>query len=159
MRHSFREDKPDPAASDAPSMNSIRLLLVEDDIVSAHFLREVLQSLPATVVHASTCAEALDATHANAFDLWLVDANLPDGTAEALLGKLEADHDTRTGAIALTADPFPERRERLLSAGFLEVLQKPLQAHRLQGAVRFHLGAATTGGTRSGPGAGHGGVG
>lgn len=133
-------------------MNNARLLLVEDDIVSAHFLIEVLQSLPASVVHASTCAEATTATREAVFDLWLLDANLPDGTAEALLERLHAHQETRTAAIALTADPFPERRERLLSAGFLEVLEKPLEAHRLQAEVRSRLSGQALEATQSRPG-------
>lgn len=152
MRRSFREDKPDPAASDASAMNDARLLLVEDDIVSAHFLLEVLESLPASVVHASTCAEAMGATRKAVFDLWLVDANLPDGTAEALLGQLQTHRDGRTAAIALTADPFPERSDRLLAAGFLEVLAKPLEARRLQDAVRSHLPGEAVEGVPPAPG-------
>lgn len=120
-------------------MNTVRLLLVEDDAVSAQFLREVLESLPAAVVHAPTCAKALAAAREGRFDLWLVDANLPDGEAEPLLGELHANAANRAPALALTADPFAERRDRLLSAGFLEVLTKPLQAGRLLEAVRVRL--------------------
>lgn len=122
-------------------MNTARLLLVEDDVVSAQFLGEVLESLPATLVQSGSCAQALAAARDARFDLWLVDANLPDGTAEALLARLRDTHPNPPPALALTADPFEERRERLLAAGFRTVLAKPIQAARLLDIVRAHLGA------------------
>lgn len=113
------------------------LLLVEDDPVSAHFLSAALASLPARVVVAANCAQALAA--ADAFDLWLVDANLPDGEGGELLARLHAAS-PGTPAIAHTADPSPGLRERLLRAGFAEVLVKPLAAARLQDSVCEALG-------------------
>ena len=121
-------------------MNTARLLLVEDDVVSAQFLGDVLESLPATLVHAGSCAQALAAARDARFDLWLVDANLPDGTAEGLLAGLRHAHPVLPPALALTADPFEERRQRLLAAGFLAVLAKPIQAGRLLDTLRAHLG-------------------
>lgn len=121
-------------------MDTARLLLVEDDAVSAQYLRDVLESVPATVVHAPTCVQAQAASRDGAFDLWLVDANLPDGSAETLIADLNASASCPAPALALTADPFPERRRRLLSAGFLEVLGKPLEVDHLLEAVRRHLG-------------------
>lgn len=125
-------------------MNTVRLLLVEDDAVSAQFLREVLESLPATVVHAASCAQALAASRTGGFDLWVVDANLPDGKAETLLGDLRDSADSHAPALALTADPFAERREGLLSAGFVAVLAKPLQAGALLAKVQACLGETPT---------------
>lgn len=125
-------------------MNTVRLLLVEDDAVSAQFLREVLQSLPATVVHAASCAQALAASRADGFDLWVVDANLPDGKAETLLGDLHDCASRHAPALALTADPFAERREGLRSAGFVAVLAKPLQAGTLLATVQACLADTPT---------------
>ena len=66
------------------------LLLVEDDPVSAAFLRDAAAALPARVVDAGTLAEAMAEAAATRFDLWLVDANLPDGRGESLLQALRA---------------------------------------------------------------------
>lgn len=120
-------------------MKTVQLLLVEDDAVSAQFLREVLESLPATVVHAASCATALEKARTGRFDLWLVDANLPDGNAETLLGALRTAAGGTHVALALTADAFPERRDSLLAAGFEQVLVKPLAAHRLLQEVRAYV--------------------
>ncbi|GAB2502233.1 response regulator [Pseudoxanthomonas sangjuensis] len=116
-----------------------RLLLVEDDPVSRDFLTAALEALPATVDTAATLAEA---TAAGAgCDLWLIDANLPDGSGAELLARLRR-HAPRTPALAHTADGSPTTRERLLADGFVEVLVKPLSAGDLQAAVRETLGLA-----------------
>lgn len=113
-----------------------RLLLVEDDPVSARFLAEALESLPAQVELADSLAGAL-ATN-GAFDLALIDANLPDGTGLQLLQALRARGEGAR-AIAHTADDSRRAHEFLLQGGFEEVLLKPLGADDLRRAVSRHL--------------------
>lgn len=118
-----------------------RLLLVEDDPVSAAFLRDAASALPAEVHVAGSLAEARRAIDAMEFDLWLVDAHLPDGPGETLL---DADRcDPGTPALAHTAATEPAVRERLLSAGFRDVLCKPLGIGELHAALRHQLGNTT----------------
>ena len=117
-----------------------RLLLVEDDPVSAAFLRDAASALPAEVHVAGSLAEARRAIDAMPFDLWLVDAHLPDGPGETLLGATIIN--PGIPALAHTASTEPAVRERLLSAGFREVLCKPLGIGELHAALRTQL--ATT---------------
>lgn len=116
-----------------------RLLLVEDDPVSRGFMGAALEALPAQVDAAETmrAALALEGTH----DLWLLDANLPDGHGTDLLAQLRIRYPT-TPALAHTADDSPALRLQLLEAGFVDVLVKPLGATRLQEVVRQRLGMA-----------------
>lgn len=114
-----------------------RLLLLEDDPVSAAFLATALEALPARVDIAASLAEAgplRDAGHA----LWLFDANLPDGTGGGLLARWRAQG-LATPALAHTADPRPEERDALIAAGFADVLRKPLAVAQLQEAVKRAL--------------------
>jgi DNA-binding response OmpR family regulator len=113
-----------------------RLLLVEDDAVSRGFLAAALEALPSEVATAASCAEAL--RRDPPFDLWLIDANLPDGDGAELLRRLRASAPD-VSAIAHTADHSAELRSRLLHAGFAEVLIKPLAATELQASVRRWL--------------------
>jgi DNA-binding response OmpR family regulator len=113
----------------------LKLLLLEDDPVSRAFLFEVLVALPASVDCAETCASAGSMARANAYALWLFDANLPDGGGADLLGRLRASGLT-TPAIALTAESFRERLDALSAAGFVQVLQKPIAAADLRTAIR-----------------------
>lgn len=109
-----------------------RLLLVEDDPVSLAFLRAALEMLPATVDTATSMAEA-QAT-APGHDLWLIDANLPDGSGAALLAQLRATSPA-TRALAHTADDSPALAQRLREAGFDGVVVKPVAAAELQAKV------------------------
>lgn len=117
-----------------------RLLLVEDDPISRGFMGAALEALPAQVDTADSmrAALALEGAH----DLWLVDANLPDGHGIELLAQLRIRYPA-TPALAHTADDSPTLQARLLDAGFAEVLVKPLSAARLQEAVRRWLGTAS----------------
>ena len=113
------------------------LLLVEDDPISRGFMRAALEALPARVDTADTmhAALALDDIH----DLWLLDANLPDGHGTDLLAKVRIRYPA-TPALAHTADDSLTLRLQLLEAGFAEVLVKPLSATHLQEVVRQWLG-------------------
>ena len=115
-----------------------RLLLVEDDPVSAEFLREAATALPATVDVAGNMAEAMACASARHHDLYLFDANLPDGRGETLLRQLR-DLGLATPALAHTAAREDALRERLLAAGFVDVLCKPLAVAELHDALRYHL--------------------
>lgn len=117
-----------------------RLLLVEDDPISARFMRLVLEALPARVDAVALAAQALASPSPH--DLWLIDAHLPDGSGEQLLAALRQGRPA-TVALAHTADPSPSMRESLLSAGFADVLVKPVSAAALQSAVRAHLPAGS----------------
>ena len=113
-----------------------RLLLVEDDPVSAAFLRDAASALPAEVHVARSLAEARRAIDAVRFDLWLVDAHLPDGPGETLLEATSEHPDIP--ALAHTASTEHAVRERLLSAGFRDVLRKPLGIGELHAAIANH---------------------
>jgi len=118
---------------------NLRLLLLEDDPVSAAFLVQVLAAQAVAVDLAGSLASArglADGGHA----LWLFDAQLPDGHAGALLGELRA-RGLRTPALALTAADDPPALARLRDAGFVEVLGKPITARQLRMALCRHLPA------------------
>lgn len=122
-------------ASAAPPLP--RLLLLEDDPVSAAFLASALEALPARVDVAASLAEAR--RRADGCDLWLFDAHLPDGDGASLLAELRACG-LRTPALAHTAETRREPLDALIAAGFDAVLLKPLSVAALQAGVRRALG-------------------
>ncbi|QNN47100.1 response regulator [Thermomonas brevis] len=115
-----------------------RLLLVEDDPTSAAFLAAAAAALPALPVTATSLADAERVCLDQAFDLFLFDANLPDGRGEDLLRTLR-ERGIGTAALAHTADLDADMHARLLAAGFAEVLRKPLGMHAFHAALRRHL--------------------
>lgn len=116
-----------------------RILLLEDDPVSAAFLSAAIEGLPARVDAAGTLAEARALASTHAHDLWLFDANLPDGRSADLLAELRG-YGILVAALAHTADARRDELDALIDAGFEEVLQKPLSVAQLQGAIRRFCG-------------------
>ncbi|MDQ1094041.1 CheY-like chemotaxis protein/HPt (histidine-containing phosphotransfer) domain-containing protein [Xanthomonas sacchari] len=121
-----------------------RLLLVEDDPISRAFFDATLQSLPAQVDLADSVASALARAQAQTHDLWLIDANLPDGRGSDLLRQLQREHPDTLG-LAHTADASATVRTQLLDAGFADVLLKPLTTERLLQSVRRLLARGRVG--------------
>lgn len=116
-------------------MNALpALLLVEDDPISAAYLCEALRVLPAEVTLAASAREAIGHVRARHYDLWLIDAHLPDGLGVDLLAALRQH--AQTPALAVTADDRPEQWAALRAAGFLTVAGKPLAAASLRSTVR-----------------------
>src|SRR5690606_28556123 len=116
-----------------------RILLVEDDPTTRAFLATAARGVPADVDVADSCAAALDlAGHDDRHDLWLVDANLPDGDGAGLLAALRA-RGLRAPALAHTATRDPDALADLRAAGFRDVLVKPMPVDALQAAVRAVL--------------------
>ncbi len=128
-------------AGDSHRARTPQVLLVEDDAVSASFLSEAIATLPAHVAVATTLAEALRLAATRTFDLWLIDAHLPDGSGIELLERLRAQG-RETAAIAHTAETAKPVLDALIDAGFEEVLIKPLGVDAVQGAVRRFVGWA-----------------
>ncbi len=119
-----------------------RLLLAEDDPVSAAFFTTTLEALPAHIDHAVGIADALHLADANPHALWLIDANLADGSGMELLARLRARFPDTPALAHTAADGDALRERRLLDAGFAVVLHKPITPSRLLAAVRACLPAA-----------------
>lgn len=119
-----------------------RVLLVEDDPISRAFLDAAIQALPALVDAADSVAAAMALAEARPYDVWLVDANLPDGSGPQLLAQLRS-RDASTPALAHTAAHDAAVQESLLAAGFENVLVKPLPAAAVRDALRRVLDVAS----------------
>ncbi len=115
------------------------ILLVEDDPTTLGYLQALTEALPAQVDTACTTAQALQLAQARRHDLWLVDANLPDGDGASLLAQLRAAG-FETPALAHTAARERSELDALLRAGFLDALAKPVDAATWRAAVLRALG-------------------
>jgi len=114
------------------------VLLVEDDLTTAHFFQTVLQPLPARIDWARSCSQALDYAQGKTYDLCLIDLNLPDGSGVELLSRLRELHPA-IPALAHTAGLDDATQHVLEHAGFTSILIKPFSAHRLLNAVQRAL--------------------
>lgn len=113
------------------------VLVVDDHPVNLEFATEALRRLGHSVVTAATGAEALRMLQARAFDLALVDVQMPGMDGFEVVGQLrsiERGHHTRV--IALTGHTEAEERQRCIEAGMDGVLTKPLTQNRLAAVLR-----------------------
>lgn len=112
-----------------------RLLLVEDDPTSRAFLVAASEALPASVDAAGSVASAIDLATSRDYALWVIDANLPDGSGASLLSALR-ERGLRTPAIAHTAAHAPGELDALVGAGFIDAVSKPVSTDAWQAALR-----------------------
>jgi DNA-binding response OmpR family regulator len=117
-------------------------LILEDDPDTQVILHDYLGTLGGDVRVASTVEEARRLLDEAAPELMLIDVGLPDGDGVSFLDEIRGQGvlgSTRT--IGLTAYSDPVTRERVLSAGFDEVLWKPVDGQDLLRAVRRVIAA------------------
>ncbi len=122
----------------------LRVLLAEDHPTNQRVVQLILASQGAEVVIAGDGAQALAAFEAEAFDVVLMDMQMPvmDGLSatrgirafEAGLGR------PRTPLVMLSANAMPEHREEALAAGADSHLAKPITAASLLAGIEAVLG-------------------
>jgi signal transduction histidine kinase/ActR/RegA family two-component response regulator len=104
-----------------------RVLVVDDDNIIREVAFIFLHDIAGQQVDlAINGREAIEKASANTYDLILMDLQMPvmDGI-EACRQIRALPHNTAVPIIAVTADAFPEDRERCLDAGMDDVISKP----------------------------------
>lgn len=124
----------------------MRLLLLEDDRTLGEGLRDFLQHDGHRVDWCTTLAQAR-ALVSEPYDAWLLDWNLPDGSALEWLRSLRAKGG-RTPALVLTARDMLSDRIHGLDSGADDFLVKPFAPEELCARLRA-LSRRLTGGTPS----------
>jgi PAS domain S-box-containing protein len=115
-----------------------RVLVAEDNIVNQRVAASLLSKRGHVVTVVSNGREALDAMRREAFDLVLMDVQMPemDGfEATAAIRQLESETGTRVRIVAMTAHAMTGDRERCLAAGMDGYLSKPIDQRSLFDAV------------------------
>src|SRR5207244_771837 len=75
----------------APSLNGLKVMVVEDEENTREMLREALQSYGASVIVAESTAQALKEIVLEKPDLLVSDTGLPDDDGYALLSKIRSE--------------------------------------------------------------------
>lgn len=117
-----------------PSLEGVRVLLVDDDQDTLNMLAEILTGHRAAVQTASSAAGALEALQWYRPDVLVSDLAMPDEDGYSLIAKvraLEGKSGRQIPAVALTAYVRVEDRTRALSAGFNMFVPKPIEPTEL----------------------------
>ena len=109
---------------------SIKILLLEDDLLFAESLSDLLEGEEYDVVHTPNGQEALDIIFKNKFDLYLLDINVPLINGVTLLAELR-DADDNTPAIFLTSHKDKEMLKNGFISGGDDYITKPFDNDEL----------------------------
>ena len=128
----------DPYANVLPSLEGIRVLIVDDDEESRQVVAAHLTVSGATVLTASSGPEAFERLKRDNVGVLLADIGMPDEDGYALIKRVRALPSPRIATVpaaALTAFARNEDRRAALDAGFQLHLPKPVDAFSLVTAV------------------------
>ena len=122
---------------------SLKVLLAEDNLVNQRLAVRLLEKRGHRVVVAGNGLEAVEALKKEAFDLVLMDIQMPemDGLeATAMIRESEKNRGHRQPIIALTAHAMKGDREKCLAAGMDGYLSKPIRAPELDEVLETYVG-------------------
>ncbi|MCA9836366.1 MAG: PAS domain S-box protein [Trueperaceae bacterium] len=117
--------------------SQLRVIYIEDDLPNVSLIRKIFSKLPHTQLRTAMQGElGLKLIREEKPQLVLLDLNLPDISGEEVLSRLKANEETRSiPIIILSADATESTTERLLAAGALAYLYKPVNVPKLMQLV------------------------
>ena len=115
----------------------LHVLVAEDNPVNQLVAQRILERHGCSVDVVATGTAAVNRHHMERYDLILMDCQMPelDGY-EAARRIRTANNPVRVPIIALTAQAFPDDRERCLAAGMDDYVSKPINAAQFIATVR-----------------------
>jgi PAS domain S-box-containing protein len=127
-----------PGTIEEAPLSALSILVAEDDNVSRMLIGRLLKKQGHTVTEAFTGLQALNLSAGRAFDLILMDVQMPDMDgleATAHIRERECETGEHIPIVALTAHAIRGDRERCLDAGMDDYLSKPIQPNELRAAL------------------------
>ncbi|MBL8798344.1 MAG: response regulator [Planctomycetia bacterium] len=118
-------------------VRELHVLLAEDNPVNQRLAVRMLEKLGCRVAVAADGREALNALDAQAFDLVLMDVQMPelDGLEATALIRARETAGRRLPIFALTAHAMKGDRERCLAAGMDGYITKPVSPRELEAVI------------------------
>ena len=128
-----------------PQSDSLDVLVAEDSEVNQFIMRELLAKWGIEIQIAANGVEAVEMFQAHAFDLILMDIQMPemDGLeATRRIRALQRDHGVHTGCVivGLSAHAMAGDKERYMAEGMVNYLTKPIRTEELREVLDFCLG-------------------
>lgn len=114
-----------------PILSGKRVLIVEDNRVNVAVAARLLQKCGCEYKVAMDGVSAIEAAKSKAFDLILMDLQMPEADGFAATRAIR-ELGVTTPIVALTASAVDGERERCLAAGMNDYLAKPIDGKRLE---------------------------
>ena len=134
-----RRSRPSNADTPHPSLDNLRILVVEDDADARELTTMALQDAGATVTTVSSVPEALGVLDVFHPDALVSDIGMPKDDGYTLIRQIREREAERGGllpAVALTGYARAEDRAKTLAAGYHAHVPKPFDAVELTAAVK-----------------------
>jgi PAS domain S-box-containing protein len=132
------------ASAATPTLEGVKVLVVDDEPDARRLLTEVLGRCGAEVLSAASAGEALEMVQSWRPHVLVSDIGMPDGDGYELIRRVRELPEERGGstpAAALTAYAGPADRERALSEGYQLHVAKPVEPAELAAVVASLAGA------------------
>jgi len=131
-------NSPHPSSLMPSPLESLRILLVDDDTDTRDFVAFLLEQAGAEITAVATAGEALAVLQRSPPDILLSDIGMPDMDGYMLMRQVRAlppEQGGRVKAIALTAYAGDFNQQQALAAGFQRHLAKPIEPETLIAAI------------------------
>ena len=118
---------------------ALHILLAEDNTINQRVAVALLQKMGHSVVVAANGQKALQALATEAFNLVLMDVQMPEMDGFAATAAIRAQEQTagdHIPIIAMTAHAMKGDRERCLNAGMDDYISKPINLQDLKAAIQ-----------------------
>ena len=130
---------------------SLEVLVVDDNLVAAQMMIDVLRALGHQAQAASGGTEAIRHAMANAPDVVLMDLRMPDLDGYAAAARIKTVM-PEVLLIAISGAISPREAAKARAAGFEVQLEKPIRPERLRSVLEDLFPPACAGPLRQGPG-------
>ncbi len=132
----FVQEQPKPKV--VQTIESLRVLIVEDNEINCAVAREMLRAQGHTTTEVHDGAKAVSIAQDEVFDLILMDISMPVMDGRSATRKIRTGNgpNARTPILALTANAMASEQAAFLSDGMNGVLVKPLSRTALQEALQ-----------------------
>lgn len=139
--------EPETPADNYPCIRPLNVLLAEDNPINQRLGIALLEKWGHHVTTVGTGREAVEAWRKGAYDLIVMDVQMPDMDgleATQRIREAEATQGTHIPIVAMTAHALSGDRERCLKAGMDGYASKPLRINELHHEISQFFDVATT---------------
>ncbi|MDZ7962585.1 MAG: response regulator [Aulosira sp. DedQUE10] len=130
MTKDTEESHPQEDTKNFPSLDNLRVLLVDDNEDSLFLTRFILENNGFQVTTVTSVSQALETIEQLKFDILISDIAMPDVDGYSLIRKIRnstLSEQRQIPAIALTALSSDESRSIALISGFQSYVNKPVE--------------------------------